>query len=445
MNIRIALSKWFFLAGLACCLAVDIGAQSYPPACVITMPYNNAYYKKGSEMVIIVYATDIGKSYQNGVVQSVTCYKNGIPVGQALPQANHTYRLALKDLPEGIFTLTAKARNDKGVEHTSVGVQVKVGVSAIPACGLSAGKGKYLANIFQRREALGYSAYWNGVTSENACKWGSIEANRGEYRWEGADLAYTYATTRHMVFRYHAGVWASQYPKWLLTLTKEEARAAVIQYLKAIAERYPLADQIDLLNEQLFRHQKDNQQFRELLGGTGTQETDYEWQIWLFQQGRTIFPNTKLVLNDYGLEGDFKAIKAQLELCKVLRDRGLLDGFGTQAHAFNVDKPGADTLRASLDAMALSGVPIFVTELDMNGGIKGKLPNDSLQYLSYKKSFPVFWEHPAVAGITLWGYLKGSTWMTGTGLVTPEGVENEAMLWLKNYMRAQPDVGYPLR
>src|SRR5690606_3622625 len=108
----------------------------------------------------------------------------------------------------------------------------------------------------------------------------------GEYKWEGADRAYNYAVAHNMVFRYHAGVWASQYPQWLLTLSKEEARAEIVKYLKAIAERFPLADQIDLLNEQLFKHQKDNQKFRELLGGPGTTETDFGWQIWLFEEGR---------------------------------------------------------------------------------------------------------------------------------------------------------------
>jgi len=76
------------------------------------------------------------------------------------------------------------------------------------------------------------------------------------------------------------------------------------------------------------------------------------------------------------MEGDPKSIKAQLELFKVLRDRGLVDGFGTQAHAFNVDRPAADTIKASLDLMASSGLPIFVTELDMNGGIRGRQVND---------------------------------------------------------------------
>ncbi|MEO6734691.1 MAG: endo-1,4-beta-xylanase [Ferruginibacter sp.] len=429
---------WFLATATIC------NAQQYPPSCVITVPFSNAYFKGGSDVEIHVYATDFGKTINNGTVVSVAFYNGNKLLGKTSAHKDYKYRFVWKNVPAGNYTIKAKVTNSKNISFSSAGVIIAVGPNEVIPRGLSAGKGKYLANIYQRAGAVGYDQYWNGVTSENACKWGSVEPSRGQYNWEGADRAYNYAAERNMIFRYHAGVWASQYPQWLIGLTTEEARAAIVKHLTTIAARFPLADQIDLLNEQLFQHQKDNQKFRELLGGPGTKDNDYAWQIWLFEQGRKVFPNTKLVLNDYGLEGDRKAINAQLALFKVLRDRGLVDGFGTQAHAFNVDKPTADTIKASLDLMATAGLPIFVTELDMNGGTRGRKINDTLQLVSYKKTFPVFWEHSAVAGITLWGYIAGATWMSGTGIVSREGVENPSMLWLKDYLAARPVVGYPM-
>jgi len=419
-------------------------AQTYPPSCVVTEPFNNAYFKAGSDIEIHVYSTDFGKSANNGTVSSVEIYNGSTLLGKVTKQTNNTYSYIWKNVKAGTYTLKAKAVNNKGVAFTSVGVIINVGAKDVSPKGLSAGKGKYLASIRQLTESANYDGYWNGVTSENSCKWGMMEATRGVMTYDNADKAYNYAKDRNMMFRFHAGVWASQYPQWLLTLTTDEAKAEVVKRLKYIAERYPLSDQIDLLNEQLGTHQRDNQKFRELFGGPGTKPEDYAWQIWLFEQGRKYLPNTKLVLNDYGLEGDRKAIKSQLELFKVLRDRGIVDGFGTQAHAFNVDKPSADTIKASLNLMATAGLPIYVTELDMNGGIRGNQPNDSLQLISFKKAVPVFWEHPAVAGITFWGYITGSTWMSGTGFVTKEGVENPSMIWLKQYMANRPNVGYPM-
>lgn len=432
------------ISGLVAMGAAVAHAQTYPPSCTVTMPFNNAYYKAGTTIEIRVYSTDIGKSKDNGAVTKVE-FSNGKNVlGEAKESTKNTYSYLWKDVPAGTYTLRAKATNDKGVTFASTGVIVTVGTEEVKPLGLSAGKGKYLANIFQGSAPANFSTYWNGLTSENACKWGSIEPNRGTYNWRGADAAYNYAKENHMAFRYHAGLWASQYPAWLLKLPTDEAKAAVVAHLKLIAERFPFADQIDLLNEQLGSHQRDNQKFRDLFGGPGTKENDYAWQTWLFEQGRAILPNTKLVLNDYGLEGDLNAIKKQLELFKVLRDRGIVDGFGTQAHSFNVDRPSAAKITESLDLMATSGLPIYVTELDMNGGTRGNTVDDTLQLASYSKAIPAFWEHPAVAGITLWGYVVGTTWATGTGIVTKDGVENPSMVWLKEYMKGRPDVGYPM-
>lgn len=431
------------LSLLTLCMAT-IQAQNYPPSCVVTMPYNNAYYKAGSDIDIRIYSTDFGKTTNNGTVKQVEIYNGNNLLQTIKNHSNYTYSFVWKKVPAGTYTLKAKATNDKGVSFTSVGVIITVGSKDVVPMGMSAGKGKYVANIIQRTDPVKYEQYWNGVTSENACKWETTEATRDQFNWQGADQAYTFATSRNMVFRYHAGVWASQYPRWFTTLTTEEAKAEIVENLTAIAERFPLADQIDLLNEQLYDHQRDNKKFRELLGGPGTTADDYRWQIWLFEQGRKIFPNTKLVLNDYGLEGDPKAIRDQLKLFKVLRDRGIIDGFGTQAHAFNVDKPSADTIKAHLNLMASSGLPIYVTELDMNGGTRGNQVSDSLQLISFKKAIPVFYEHPSVAGITLWGYIQGTTWMNGTGIMSAAGVENPSLVWMKQYLAGRPDVGYPM-
>jgi hypothetical protein len=89
--------------------------------------------------------------------------------------------------------------------------------------------------------------------------------------------------------------------------------------------------------------------------------------------------------------------------------------------------------------MAKSGVPIYVTELDL----KGKPVSEANQLNSYKTAFPVYWNHPAVAGITLWGYVEGATWSENTGILNSNGTERSAMTWLKSYMSERPDVGYP--
>jgi hypothetical protein len=184
-------------------------------------------------------------------------------------------------------------------------------------------------------------------------------------------------------------------------------------------------------------HAAGSPYFRTGMGGPG--ETGYDWAIWLFEKARHYFPNSKLVINDFELETNNAGLNETLALVKVLRDRNLIDGFGTQAHHFNVDGITAGNLQNALNNMAKSGVPIYVTELDL----KGKPVSEANQLNSYKTSFPVYWNHPAVAGITLWGYVEGATWSEGTGILNSNGTERSAMTWLKSYMAERPDVGYP--
>jgi hypothetical protein len=51
-----------------------------------------------------------------------------------------------------------------------------------------------------------------------------------------------------------------------------------------------------------------------------------------------------------------------------------------------------------------------------------------------RAQFPLFHDHPSVAGITLWGYVVGSTWVNGSGLIQPNGTPRPAMTWLMDYL-----------
>ena len=418
-----------------------------PPSCVITAPHSNAYFQAGTDVTINVYSSGAGGTYTASVISKVDFYNGTTLIGSDATGTSNTFSIVWSTVPAGTYTLTAKATDAAGAISTSAGVIFTVGTTAVTKRGLSPCKGKYVANIIPNSSVstvrADYMTYWNGVTAENGCKWGSIESTRDSYNWTAADAAYNYAKTNNLIFRYHAIAWGSQYPTWLEALSTDTAafRAEIIEYMDAIAARYPNAiDQFDVLNEQIGTHATGTPFFRDGLGGTGT--TGYDWQIWLFTQARKKFPNAKLILNDYGLENDANAINIQLQLVKVLRDRGLIDGFGTQAHCFNVDQLSStpSTLTTRLDLMANSGVPIYVTELDLNGGTT---VSEATQLTSYTNLFPMYWNHPAVAGITLWGYVEGSTWKTGTGLLNSDGTERTCMAWLKTYMTGRTDVGYP--
>ena len=414
-----------------------------PPSSVITYPHTNAYYQAGSNMTIRVYSTDIGGTFPDGTVTQVDFIINDIVVHSTATHTQHTYTFVWTNIPQGTHRITARATDNLGGQFISAGVIVNVGTRPAINRGMSACKGKYLANIISHLPPRAdFLHYWNGVTAENGSKWGTIEGTRDVMSWGQSDLSYNFARDNNLQFRYHAIIWGSQYPLWLRDIRTDVAafRAEVLEYMDAVAARYDHIDQFCVINEQLRTHAPGTPMFRDGLGGNGV--TGFDWQIWVFEQMRQRFPNSKLMLNDYGLENDPTAIEEKLALMEVLRDRGLIDGFGTQAHYFNVDQlwnaPG--TLRTRLDMMDNAGVPIYVTELDL----RGEPMSEANQLRSYQNLFPVFWEHPAVAGITLWGYVVGQTWREGLGIMNPDGTYRSAMTWLVNYMAGRPNTpGFP--
>jgi GH35 family endo-1,4-beta-xylanase len=418
-----------------------ISAQNTPPSSVITAPHNNAYFQVGSGITINVYSTDIGGSYADGTVSKVEFFNGDTKLGESSSPLNNTYSYFWSNVAEGTYTIIAKATDNLGEVTSSAGVVVSVGASLSKSVGISACKGKYLANIIAGNVPASYNTIWNGITAENNCKWGVVENTRDVMNWTGANIAYNQAKEHHMMFRYHVFAWGNQFPSWAinsnnqLIVTPEEFQAEMEEYIYSVATQFPDAiDQIDVLNEQLRTHAPATEAFKTGLGGGGS--TGYDWVIWLFTKARQYFPNSKLVLNDYGLENDISAINEQLALIKLLRDRKLIDGFGTQAHEFNVNTLSASQLKTALDQMAKGGVPVYVTELDISG-------DDITQKARYQTVFPSFWEHPAVAGISLWGYEAGKTWKANTELIKSTGSDRPAMTWLKSYISSRPDLGYP--
>ncbi len=421
-----------------------LNGQNTPPSCVITTPHCNAYFKEGCDITIRAYASDQGGTYTGGSITKVEFLVDDISIGETNTDVSHTYSYLWTAVPSGTYRITARATDNEGAVFTSAGVIIRLDTAEVKAVGVSSGKGKYLGNIFKDNVHPDFDVYWNGVTAENSCKWGSVEATRDVMNWTIADRAYNYADKNHMSFRYHALVWGSQYPSWIKTLTPVEFQEEMEEYIAAVAERYPMIDQIDVLNENMYlstwdkkEHAEGTPYFRAGLGGPGI--TGYDWAIWLFEKARFYFPNARLVINDFELVTNAAGRNEILNLIKVLRDRGLVDGFGTQSHYFNVDGISTSTLQNALNSMATSGVPVYVTEMDL----KGKVQSEAGQLTSYQTSFPVYWKHPAVAGITLWGYVEGATWSAGTGILNSDRTERSAMTWLKSYMSGQADVGFP--
>ena len=298
---------------------------------------------------------------------------------------------------------------------------------------LAEGQARFLGCAYSAEQAPGFASYWNKVTPENAGKWGSVEAVRDRMEWSALDEAYQFAQRHGIPFHMHVMVWGNQQPEWIKTLPPEEQREEIEEWFAAVAARYPKLDYVEVVNEPLHdppgKDDEGGGNYLQALGGAGA--SGWEWVLESFRLARRHFPQSVLMINDYSITDNDKDTARYLAIIELLRSEGLVDAIGVQGHAFaTTDKTPMSVHRANLDRLASTRLPIHVTELDVDG------PDDAAQLRDYQRIFPVFWEHPAVQGITLWGYRPG-LWRTkeGANLVREDGSERPALQWLRSYVR----------
>ncbi|HET7811511.1 MAG TPA: endo-1,4-beta-xylanase [Steroidobacteraceae bacterium] len=257
--------------------------------------------------------------------------------------------------------------------------------------------------------------YWNQITPENEGKWGQVEPNRDQYNWAGLDAAYNYAQQNNIPFKQHTFIWGAQAPSWINNLSASEQAAEIEEWIRDFCARYPNTKLIDVVNEAIPSHQP---------AAFARNAFGDNWIIRSFQLARQYCPNAILVLNDYNvLSWDTDAF---INLARPVVAAGVVDALGAQGHG--LESWSVSDIRSRLDRVAALGLPIYITEYDV------ARTNDQEQLNIMRTQFPMFHDHPSVAGITLWGYVVGSTWVNGSGLIQSNGTQRPAMTWLMQYL-----------
>ena len=312
------------------------------------------------------------------------------------------------------------------------------------------GKDKWLGSVNELTQPL-FTQYFNEVTPENAGKWGSAAGTTrtAAMRWTALDQAYTFAKSNGYKFNFHILVWGNQQPTWMASLPADEQLVEIKKWFAAVAERYPDIDYLQVVNEPLHdppdcthpANQGNNcnasgNYARALGGADGTDGTGWDWVLNAFRLARQYFPNTKLMLNDYSITNSDSATTQYLQIINILKRENLLDIIGEQGHAFSTTGNMA-VHKANLDRLAATGLPIQITELDIDGLASGATPGDVVQLNNFRRIVPVFWEHPAVQGITLWGWRQPNHWRNAQNapIVLSDNTPKPAALWLYNYVR----------
>ncbi|NIJ78331.1 endo-1,4-beta-xylanase [Xanthomonas campestris] len=317
----------------------------------------------------------------------------------------------------------------------AIGLLLAANVATLAqAAPLASGAPKFLGSAYSPQQSPGFAQYWNKLTPEKSGKWGSVEAVRDQMDWSGLDTAYKLAKANGMPFQMHVMVWGNQQPEWIKSLRPAEQRREIEQWFAAVAQRYPDIDLLEVVNEPLndppSKDDTGGGNYLQALGGNGA--SGWEWVLQSFRLARQHFPRARLMINDYSITNSPQATQKYLQIVQLLQREQLVDAIGVQEHAFETTPNVAMSVhRDSLDALAATGLPIYITEFDLDG------PTDAQQLADYQRVFPVFWEHPGVRGITLWGFLPG-LWRDKEAayLIRADGTERPALTWLRSYVAA---------
>lgn len=319
-------------------------------------------------------------------------------------------------------------------------------------------------------------AQFSQVVAENEMKWASLHPREGKdgYDWAAADAFVAFGVANGMEMAGHTLVWHSQTPNWVFEgsylppgaaekpkptpppdappegrgpgrgpggfpggfpgfrpfdldgprATREELLARMRDHIHAVVGRYKGKIKVwDVVNEALADEGDEvlrKSPWSVIIG------PDFIEQAFVFAHEAD--PDAILRYNDYGLENPKKLAKL-ITLIKQLQEKKVpIGAIGTQAH-LNVSVT-FEIMDRSLTEMKALGLPIHVTELDVNGALGGQrgfgadiggnsaategglvAEADKKLTEAYTATFRAFLKHrDAVKLVTFWGPNDANSW-----------------------------------
>lgn len=317
--------------------------------------------------------------------------------------------------------------------------------------------------------------HFNQIVAENDTKWQMIHPREGQdgYEFGPTDALVSFGLSNKMEVAGHTLVWHSQTPNWVFAGTnpppasatnavaaaaantnaartnrfgrggfgpgfgggfgrfngprasRDELLARMSNHIHTVVGRYKGKIKVwDVVNEAL----ADGQGTNVLRNSLWLEIIGPDFIAKAFQFAHEADPNAILRYNDYGLENPAKR-KRLISLIKELQAQKVpVHAIGSQAHV-NVST-SFETMDQSLTEMATLGLPIHITELDVNSAVGGQrgfgadisanasttqggLVSDADKKLAdaYAGIFRAFVKHrDSVKLVTFWGVNDAVSW-----------------------------------
>ncbi len=249
--------------------------------------------------------------------------------------------------------------------------------------------------------------YYNGAVSGNCFKWSGIEANRGVLTYAGFDSILAWCERVGWRLKGHTLLWnghAGNYhevPKWVQDLpTAQEANEACkTRVIREVTRYKGRVFEYDVMNEPSHTFYLTNK-----IGDS------INWNC--FKWARQADSTAELFMNDYNtIEWD--EYQPFINIVRKCLDNGApITGIGIQAH-FGGSIITNDVKRR-LDKLATLGLPMRITEFDMNVTENNVTPINQAMY--YARMLRIAFSYPKITGFYFWGLIDGKVWRAGSGI-----------------------------
>ncbi len=289
------------------------------------------------------------------------------------------------------------------------------------------------------------TSQFNAIAPENVLKWEKVHPQPGTngYDFAPADAYVAFGEQHHMLIVGHTLVWHNQTPGWVfqgangrwLSGTNAADRELLFQrmhdHIQTVVGRYKGRIKIwDVVNEALndSRRLNDTNVLRQTSPWVRVLGMDFI--VKAFEYAHEADPAAVLRYNDYSIENPAKRQRL-ITLIDYLKSQHVpVMAIGSQTHA-NLIWPEPDLEDNFLTEVSHLGLPIHITELDVNGSQAGQrsqdadilqnaqatgggLPAVSVQEKlaqQYENLFRIFLKHrDAVKLVTFWGLTDTDSW-----------------------------------
>ena len=233
---------------------------------------------------------------------------------------------------------------------------------------------------------------FNSAVHENALKWPNTERRQGQVSFADADRILDWCEANGIRMRGHCIFWNvdQHVQNWVKGLDDAALHQTLERRAKEVTGRYAgRISEYDVNNEMLHGHYYETRLGADILPQ-------------MFRWAHEGDPKARLFVNDYDILSGGNVAAYEHQIQQLLDAGAPVGGIGCQGHfggQIDVAK-----VKESLDRLARFGLPISVTEFDMD------TDNEQEKARMLRELYTTCFAHPAVDGILMWGFWEGAHW-----------------------------------